>query len=139
MKRIAAFIVALWMAMSCYAVDFNFQTGPQGSHCQTGVAPTVAYTAPPTDFRTTSAFRSSNVALTSSFSEISESNFQSLNSGPKKAGGRPPGGGGTGGGGQATGEIEWEYPLGDIPFLLIALLALAYGVARFRKDTRCRN
>lgn len=86
-------------------------------------------------FRSTGAYRTTGVVSTGSFSSISASNFATLNgeggdfyeepvySGPRR--GRPGGGG-------AIGEYEQHSPVGDIPWLFIAILLTATALYRRR-------
>ena len=98
----------------------------------------ITYSGPSSDFRSTSAYVSTH--QTTGFSAISADNFNTLNSeggacynpspsGPRK--GRP--GGGSGGGGGAIGEYDIHSPVGDVPFILFAILLVAYAVYRTRK------
>ena len=103
---------------SSYVVNGNQTLAPQA---QMGLAP--ARTAP-----------------TGSLSVISASNFESLNSeaglmatpasssGPRRGIGRGDGNGG-------IGVITEESPVGDTPWLVMALLALFYIALRLRKKT----
>ena len=91
----------------------------------------VTYSAPPTEFRSTSAYNGS--IQPSGFAAISASNYEALNSeggacynaasGPRK--GRPKGGGTSGGG--FIGDYEFHSPIGDAPFVLMAILAGLYA------------
>ena len=106
---------------SSYVVNGNQTLAPQA---QMGLAP--ARTAP-----------------TGSLSAISASNFESLNSeaglmatpasssGPRR--GRGDHGGDSGSG--AIGDYGYHSPVGDTPWLVMALLALFYIALRLRKKT----
>ena len=149
MKRLICYIVTLCVVTGVYAVDFRIKT-----------------TAPQAEFRSTSAYihrtmivsqpqqtvlehHSSHYAATAttSFTVISAANFQTLNtegglcyqpaSGIAKAKkGRPGGGGGDSGGG-AIGEYEFHSPVGEMPFILMAIMASLYGIyAKKRKKSR---
>ena len=129
MRKIIGILVCLWVTARLFAVDYQ----------------PFAYSAPTTEFRSTSAYTASTNALpattarvgsTSSFSTISTSNFQALNSegglcytpasGPLRAKKPdvPP-----------IGENEEEFPIGDTPFILFALLAALYiGWHRMAKE-----
>lgn len=123
MRKIIGILVCLWVAARLFAVDYQ----------------PFAYSTPATEFRSTSAYTASagtfqstadRMGTTSSFSAISASNFQALNSedgafSPSAASeprrvGRP----GTGSGG--TGVSEPQSPVGETPFILFALLAALY-------------
>lgn len=116
MRKIVGIILCLWIATASFAYDYT-------------------ESAASSSFSSTSAYRASAVAP-SSFSAISAANFAALNSeggacyqdralsGPRK--GRPGGG--------ATGQGKLESPVGDIPWVLLLVAALAYAVSlRLRK------
>lgn len=129
MRKIIGIIVCLWVAARLFAVDYQ----------------PFAYSAPPTEFRSTSAYTASTNALpattarvgsTSSFSTISTSNFQTLNSegglcyqpsatANRARKGRPTEDEG-GDGDNAIGEYDLHSPVGETPFILFALLAALY-------------
>ena len=129
MRKIIGVIVCLWVAARLFAVDYQ----------------PFAYSAPTTEFRSTSAYTASTNALpattarvgsTSSFSTISTSNFQTLNSegglcyqpsatANRARKGRPTEDEG-GDGDNAIGEYDLHSPIGDTPFILFALLAALY-------------
>ena len=129
MRKIIGIIVCLWVAVRLFAVDYQ----------------PFAYSAPTTEFRSTSAYTASTNALpattarvgsTSSFSTISTSNFQTLNSEGglcyqpsatvnRARKGRPTEDEG-GDGDNAIGEYDLHSPIGDTPFILFALLAALY-------------
>lgn len=130
MRKIIGIIVYLWVAARLFAVDYQ----------------PFAYSAPTTEFRSTSAYTvntlpgTERVATTSSFSAISASNFQALNSedgafSPSAASeprrvGRPGGGGG-------IGVIEDASPVGELPLILITVMACLYGIyAKKRKKNK---
>ena len=133
MRKIIGIVVCLWVAARLFAVDYQ----------------PFAYSAPTTEFRSTSAYTASTNALpastarvgsTSSFSAISSSNFSTLNSegglcytpasGPLrgKKPDVPP-----------IGEDEEEFPIGDTPFILFALLAALYIAFRRLKSERVKG
>ena len=129
MRKIIGIIVCLWVAVRLFAVDYQ----------------PFAYSAPTTEFRSTSAYTASTNALpattarvgsTSSFSTISTSNFQTLNSEGglcyqpsatvnRARKGRPTEDEG-GDGDNAIGEYDLHSPVGETPFILFALLAVLY-------------
>ncbi len=129
MRKIIGIIVCLWVAARLFAVDYQ----------------PFAYSAPTTEFRSTSAYTASTNALpattarvgsTSSFSTISTSNFQTLNSEGglcyqpsatvnRARKGRPTEDEG-GDGDNAIGEYDLHSPVGETPFILFALLAALY-------------
>lgn len=123
MRKVLGILVCLWVAARLFAVDYQ----------------PFAYSAPATEFRSTSAYTASTNALpattarvgsTSSFSTISTSNFQTLNSegglcytpasGPLRVKTPkpdiPP-----------IGENVEEFPIGDTPWIIMALLAGLYA------------
>ena len=130
MRKIIGIVVCLWVAARLFAVDYQ----------------PFAYSAPATEFRSTSAYTvntlpgTERVATTSSFSTISTSNFQTLNSegglcytpasGPLrgKKPDVPP-----------IGEDEEEFPIGDTPFILFALLAALYIAFRRLKSEKVKE
>ena len=137
MKKLIVCIVSLWITTSLLAADYQYVT-----------------------FRSTSIYVESSVAndkwqmandqfrTCGSLSAISSANFQMLNSeggacyqpstiGPRKAG--RPGGGGSGGGSGAIGEYDFHSPVGDIPFGLLTLLIIAYGVYGLIRTTQKRR
>ncbi len=122
MRKIIGILVCLWVAARLFAVDYQ----------------PFAYSAPATEFRSTSAYTASTnvlpastarVGSTSSFSAISSSNFSTLNSegglcytpasGPLRVKTPKPDV-------PPIGENEEEFPIGDTPFILFALLAALY-------------
>lgn len=129
MRRILIYIVFAWITVCGYAAEYQPFT----------------YSAPATDFRSTSAYSAptgsysagnARVGSTVSFSTISSSNFQTLNSegglcynpasGLNKARkGRPREDEG-GDGDNAIGEYDLHSPIGDIPWIFIAILIIVY-------------
>jgi len=102
----------------------------------------VTYSAPPTGFRSTSAYNGS-IQPTGSLSAISAANYQALNSeggacyngasGPRR--GRPTTNdyGGTG----AIGNYDYRSPVGDIPWVVMVVLAGLYAIfAKKRKKVQ---
>ena len=93
---------------------------------------TMTYSAPETNFRSTSAYAGS-YQPTGSLSAISASNFQTLNSEggacyhpsaiakPRRINREDMEDE------NGTGQVNWESPVGDIPFALMAFLALLYA------------
>lgn len=129
MRKIIGVIVCLWVAARLFAVDYQPFT----------------YSAPTTEFRSTSAYTASTNALpattarvgsSSSFSAISTSNFQTLNSegglcyqpsatANRARKGRPTEDEG-GDGDNAIGEYDLHSPVGDTPWIFIAILIIVY-------------
>lgn len=136
MRKIIGIIVCLWVAARLFAVDYQ----------------PFAYSTPATEFRSTSAYMASagtfqstadRMGTTSSFTAISASNFQALNSedgasspsaasGPRRVG-RP----GSGSGG--IGVIEDASPVGETPFILFALLAALYIGFTLRRKAKVKE
>lgn len=130
MRKIIGIIVCLWVAARLFAVDYQ----------------PFAYSAPTTEFRSTSAYTASTNALpattarvgsTSSFSAISSSNFVALNSegglcynpgGALRRAGKKPDV-------PPIGENEEEFPIGDTPWILFGLLQIAYGAFKWKKKS----
>ena len=133
MRKIIGIVVCLWVAARLFAVDYQ----------------PFAYSAPTTEFRSTSAYNAPQTAnsfsttptgLTSSLAAISASNFDALNSegglcytpasGPLrgKKPDVPP-----------IGEDEEEFPIGDTPFILFALLAALYIAFRRLKSEKVKE
>ena len=113
MRKFIGIVVCLLLSLQLSAVSYQ----------------TMTYSAPETNFRSTSAYAGS-YQPTGSLSAISASNFQTLNSeggacynGPRR--GRPKGDGNTNTG--LIGSYEFHSPVGDIPFVLMAFLALLYA------------
>lgn len=129
MRKIIGIFVCLWVVTRLFAAGYQ----------------PFAYSAPPTEFRSTSAYTASTSALpattvrvgtSSSFSTISTSNFQTLNSegglcyqpsatANRARKGRPTEDEG-GDGDNAIGEYDLHSPVGETPFILFALLAALY-------------
>lgn len=122
MRKIIGILVCLWVAARLFAVDYQ----------------PFAYSAPATEFRSTSAYTASTNALpattarvgtTSSFSTISSSNFSTLNSegglcytpasGPLRVKTPKPDV-------PPIGEDLEEFPIGDTPWIFIAILIIVY-------------
>lgn len=125
MRKLVSVLVCLWGAASVYAAEYK----------------PFAYSAPPTEFRSTSAYTASansfpsgrdRVGATSSLTAISAANFATLNSeggacyipsatsGPRRAKIVEPDT-------EAIGEGVWESPVGETPLILLALLAAFYA------------
>jgi len=130
MRKLVSVLVCLWVAARLFAVDYQ----------------PFAYSAPTTEFRSTSAYTASTNALptttarvgsTSSFSAISSSNFVALNS----EGGLcyNPGGASRRAGKKPVvppiGENEEEFPIGDTPWILFGLLLIAYEAFKRKKKS----
>lgn len=130
MRKLVSVLVCLWGAASVYAAEYK----------------PFAYSAPPTEFRSTSAYTASTNALpattarvgsTSSFSAISSSNFVALNSegglcynpgGALRRAGKKPDV-------PPIGENEEEFPIGDTPWILFGLLQIAYEAFKWKKKS----
>lgn len=130
MRKIIGILVCLLVTARLFAVDYQ----------------PFAYSAPTTEFRTTSAYTASTNALpattervgaTSSFSAISNSNFVALNSegglcynpgGASRLAGKKPDV-------PPIGENEEEFPIGDTPWILFGLLMIAYGAFKWKKKS----
>ena len=127
MRKFVSVLVCLWVAASVYAAEYK----------------PFAYSAPPTEFRSTSAYTASAnsftsgrdmVGATSSLAAISASNFATLNSeggacyipsatcGSKRVKVKEPEPDT-----EAIGEGVWESPVGETPLILLALLAAFYA------------
>ena len=104
----------------------------------------MTYSAPPTAFRSTSAYSGS--IQPTGFAAISASNYEALNSeggacynaasGPRK--GRPKGGD-SGNGGGFIGDYEFHSPIGDVPFVLMAILASLYAFFAKKRKKMQKN
>lgn len=148
MKRLICYIVTLFVVVGVYAVDFRIKT-----------------TAPQAEFRSTSAYihrtmivsqpqqtvlehhsSSYTASATTSFTVISAANFQTLNtegglcyqptSGIARAKKvtRPDDDDEDD---LAIGEIVEHSPVGEMPFILMAIMASLYGIyAKKRKKSR---
>ena len=141
MKKIIGIIVCLWSVVSVFAVDYHpiKATGnrPAGSYYATHSQPSSA-------FRSTSVYNSRGLnGYGASFSAISTSNFNALNSeggacylptatsGPRKGVVRP--GSDSDDDDEenlAIGEIIYRSPLGDAPVGLILLLCGIWIISR---------
>lgn len=127
MRKLVSVLVCLWVAASVYAAEYK----------------PFAYSAPPTEFRSTSAYTASSnsfpsgrdrVGATSSLTAISAANFATLNSeggacyipsatcGSKRVKVKEPEPDT-----EAIGEGVWESPVGETPLILLALLAAFYA------------
>lgn len=127
MRKIIGILVCLLVTARLFAVDYQ----------------PFAYSAPPTEFRSTSAYTASansfpsgrdRVGATSSLTAISASNFATLNSeggacyipsatcGSKRVKVKEPEPDT-----EAIGEGVWESPVGETPLILLALLAAFYA------------
>jgi len=135
MRNVIGILVCLLVAASTFAVEYHplrTSAAAQGSYYTASALPSA-------DFRSTSVYSVSSLsdsyggpAATGSFSAISASNFDALNSedglcagtsasvAAMRRAGRP-GGGGSGGGG-AIGEYDFHSPLGEIPWVFCLLL-----------------
>jgi len=121
MRKTIGIIVCLFLSLQLSAISYQ----------------TATYSAPPTGFRSTSAYSASR-PTPSSLSAISTANYEALNSeggacynGPRR--GRPKEGdyGNTG----AIGSADFRSPVGDIPWYLFGLLAALYGLIIQKKRT----
>ncbi|MBQ7258636.1 MAG: hypothetical protein IJS57_01670 [Paludibacteraceae bacterium] len=138
MRKIIGILVCLWVAARLFAVDYQ----------------PFAYSAPTTEFRSTSTYSvpqtanslsTTHTGLTSSLAAISTSNFQMLNSegglcyqpsatANRARKGRPTEDEG-GDGDNAIGEYDLHSPVGETPFILFVLLAALYiGWRRMAKE-----
>lgn len=125
MRRLIGIIVCLWLGMTMPVKAVSY-------HPAKVTTPAITYTAPPTEFRSTSAY-AGGLKSTGSLGVISAANFASLNSENESSGssGRPtpslrresrPGGSG------GMGNVETHSPVGATPCLFLALLAALYVV-----------
>ena len=118
MRKVIGILVCLFLSLRLSAVSYQ----------------PVTYSAPPTGFRSTSAYTGS-MQPTGSLSAISSSNFEALNSeggacynpsasGPRK--GRPNENtyGGTG----AIGNVDFHSPVGEMPWAGMLILAVLYAI-----------
>ncbi len=132
MRRLTSIWLFLCVAASVFAVN--------ASPCQSSpFYSTSAYIAsPPPPAATTNVQRPIGSVTT-----ISASNFATLNgeggefyqpaaTRPQVRKGRPGGGGGDSGGG-AIGEYDFHSPVGNIPWIVFALMAAAYLFVKRRK------
>ena len=148
MRRWISFIFSIWLTLGCLAVDYQPKKAVYGSP---GYSYGYAQEAPTAVFRSTSSYSTEVPTPTAmrlqrpeaigSMSAISASNFAELNSEEGWCGGTSaranirkgrPGGGGGGGGG-AIGEYEFHSPVGNTPWMIMALLAAAYLLVKRRK------
>ena len=116
MRKIVGILVCLLLSLQLYAVGYQ----------------PVTYSAPVTTFRSTSAYNGS-IQPTGSLSAISAANYNALNSeggacyspsGPRK--GRPTGGSGSSDG--LIGNYDFHSPVGDVPFLVMTVIAVLYTI-----------
>lgn len=113
MRKVVGILVCLFLSLPLSAISYQ----------------TMSYSAPATDFRSTSVY-SGSVQSTGSLSAISASNFNALNSEggacylPSAVSSEPrrgrPGG--------FIGNYDFHSPVGDIPFVLMAIMAGLYAI-----------
>ena len=142
MKRLISYIVALGLAVSCYADSFLLTTtdAPRAKFRSTSV---YVVSGAVTESPQLRSCMSNNGHATCSMYAISAANFAALNSEggacyqpvAKARKGRP-GGGGSGGGG-AIGEYDFQSPIGAVPVALILLLGAVYALLIARKQKKC--
>lgn len=148
-KTIGILVCLLLIATSLLAVSYQpcriNVSAAQGGYQAASVLPS-------SDFRSTSAYDNRqplavshhSASLSGSMQIISASNFDALNSedgmfsetsasaSSIRRGGRPGGGGGSGGG--AIGEYDFHSPVGNLPWMVFVLFAVAYVSWKRRKS-----
>ena len=144
MRKIIGILVCLWISVGLWAFDYQPATfGSTSAYLSGGRA---------ADFGASSAMRpsgamayTSGVSMSGSMSAISASNFETLNSeggacyNPARDGsairrvGRP----GSGSGG--TGVSDPQSPVGDTPWIIMALLGILYLIRSKKRKKVKKN
>ena len=142
MKKYIGILVSLLVCLQLNAVSYH--------PCKpTAFRTTSAYVEPIQTTAPTMSMSMQRPLATGSFSAISASNFETLNSEDGwcaatsasaskphvRKGGRPDEDDDEGDSGNAIGEYDFHSPIGDAPWILIGLLLLTYGVIQRKKKS----